>query len=44
MLRERERGVIKGVMGEREGSDQGCDATGEREGSDQGCDGRERGE
>ena len=31
-------------MGEREGSDQGCDATGEREGSDQGCDGRERGE
>ena len=31
-------------MGEREGSDQGCDAMGEREGSDQGCDGRERGE
>ena len=31
-------------MGEREGSDQVCDATGEREGSDQGCDGRERGE
>ena len=25
MLRERERGVIKGVTGEREGSDQGCD-------------------
>ena len=40
-------------MGEREGSDQGCDGRergvikgvmGEREGSDQGCDGRERGE